>query len=52
MNTYTENELKAWFLREFTKYPNSNTQQHLKAVYLLMFSEDGKDSLKKVLNKK
>lgn len=51
MITYTENELKAWFLKEAMKYPNSNTKQHLKAVYLLMFNEDSKDNLKKVLDK-
>lgn len=51
MNIYTENELKSWFLKEVKKYPHSNTEQHLKAVYHLMFNEDGKDNLKKVLDK-
>ena len=54
MITYTENELKSWFLKEVKKYPHSNTEQHLKAVYHLMFNEDdenSKDNLKKVLDK-
>ena len=49
--TYTEVELRSWFLKEIRKYPHSNTEQHLKAVYHLMFDEDGKDNLKKVLDK-
>lgn len=49
--TYTEIELRSWFLKEIRKYPHSNTEQHLKAVYHLMFNEDGKDNLKKVLDK-
>ena len=52
MTTYTETELKTWFLIEVKKHPHSNTEQHLKAVYHLMFNEDGKDNLKKVLDKK
>ena len=50
--TYTEAELKTWFLREVAKYPHSNTEQHLKAVFSLMFNKDSKDNLKKVLDKK
>ena len=51
MMTYTETELKTWFLKEAKKYPHSNTEQHLKAVFHLMFNEDSKDNLKKVLDK-
>ena len=50
--TYTEIELKTWFLKEVKKYPHSNTEQHLKAVFSLMFNENGNDTLKKVLDKK
>ena len=49
--TYTEIELRSWFLKEIQKYPHSNTEQHLKAVFHLMFNEDSKDNLKKVLDK-
>jgi hypothetical protein len=52
MITYTEIELKTWFLKEINKYPHSNTERYLKDVYHLMFSEDSKDNLKKVLDKK
>ena len=52
MITYTETELKSWFLEEIKKYPHSNTEQHLKAVYHLMVNEDSKDNLKKILDKK
>jgi hypothetical protein len=51
MTTYTEAELKTWFLIEVKRHPHSNTAQHLKAVYHLMFNEDVKDNLKKVLYK-
>lgn len=50
--TYSETELKTWFLKEVAKYLHSNTEQHLKAVFHLMFNEDSKDNLKKVLDKK
>lgn len=54
MITYTERELRLWFLKEIQKYPHSNTEQHLKAVYRLMFNEDWAwaDNLKEVLDKK
>jgi hypothetical protein len=51
MITYTETELKTWFLKEVAKYPHSNTEQHLKAVLHLMFNANSKDNLKKVLDK-
>jgi hypothetical protein len=51
MITYTEAELKSWFLKEVKKYPNSNTEQHLKAVYHLMFNKDSTDNLKEMLDK-
>ena len=51
MITYTEAELKSWFLKEVKKYPNSNTEQHLKSVYHLMFNKDSTDHLKEVLDK-
>ena len=51
MITYTEAELKSWFLKEVKEYPHSNIEQHLKSVYHLMFNEDSKDNLKNVLDK-
>ena len=51
ITTYTDIELRTWFLKEVQKYPNSNTEQHLKAVFHLMFNENGNDTLKKVLDK-
>lgn len=51
MITYTENELKAWFIKEIKNYPNSNMEQHLKSIYHLMFSPDSNENIKKVLDK-
>ena len=37
MNYYSEEEIRAWFEKMIEKYPNSNMEEHLKAVIGLMF---------------
>jgi len=49
--TYTENELRVWFIKMVKEYPHSNTEQCLKSVFHMMFNPDSKDNLKKVLDK-